>query len=71
MKHLSDCEAELIAGGLRIMVNPTIAISTAVITGLQGSNATSLGLGVLGSGTAGISQYSGLDLATVLGNLAA
>ena len=69
MYHLSDGEAEQLAGGLRINVNPTIASSTAVITGLQGTNGTSLGLGVLGVGSSDLGQISGLSLTTLLANL--
>lgn len=71
MYHFSDSEAEQLVGGFRIVVNPTIAISTAVITGLQGTNGTSLGLGVFGVGSSDLGQISGLGLATILGNFAA
>lgn len=69
MQLLCDGEAQVIAGGFRIVVNPTIAISTAVATGLQGNNGTSIGLGVLGVGTSGLGQFSALDLSTYLANL--
>lgn len=70
MHLLCDCEAELHSGGFRIVVNPTIAISTAVVTGLQGNNGTNLGLGVLGFGAASLGQSSGMTLSTYLANLA-
>ena len=70
MHLLRDTEAECLVGGFRIVVNPTIAISTAVVTGLQGTNGTSLGLGVLGVGSADLAQVSGLNLSTLLANLA-
>ena len=63
-----DDESQLVTGGLRITVSPTIAISTAVVTGLQGNNGTSLGIGVLGDGASGLTQVSGLDLATYRAN---
>lgn len=71
MHLLCDREAEQLVGGFRIVVNPTIAISTAVVTGLQGTNGTSLGIGVLGLGSADLAQISGMSLSTVLANLAA
>lgn len=69
MYHFSDSEAEQLVGGFRIVVNPTIAISTAVITGLQGTNGTSIGLGVLGAGSSDLGQMSGFSLTTLLANL--
>ncbi len=71
MHLLCDREAEMLVGGFRIVVNPTIAVSTAVVTGLQGTNGTSIGLGVLGVGAADLAQFSGLSLSTYLANLAA
>lgn len=69
MDFFSDSEAEQLVGGFRIVVNPTIAISTAVITGLQGTNGTSIGLGVLGVGSSDLGQLSGMSLTTLLANL--
>jgi hypothetical protein len=71
MHLLCDSEAQLLSGGFRIVVSPTIAISTAVVTGLQGNNGTSIGLGVLGVGAADLGQFSGLNLSTYLATLAA
>lgn len=64
-----DAESQLVTGGFRINVSPTIAISTAVVTGLQGNSGTSLGIGVLGDGASGLAQITGLNLSTYLANL--
>jgi hypothetical protein len=64
-----DDESQLVTGGFRITVSPTIAVSTAVVTGLQGNNGTSLGIGVLGDGASGLAQMSGLNLSAYLANL--
>lgn len=71
MHFLCDREAESLAGGFRFVVAPTIVVSTAVVTGLQGANGTSIGLGVLGMGSADLGQSSGLSLSSVLASLAA
>lgn len=70
MQLLSDHEAQLVSGGFSIVVSPTIAVSTAIVTGLQGTYGTSLGIGVLGIGSADLVQFSSLNLSTYLSNLA-
>ncbi|MCS5704859.1 hypothetical protein NZK27_01505 [Synechococcus sp. FGCU-3] len=69
MQLLCDDETQVLTGGFRIVVSPTIAISPAVVTGLQGTNGTSIGLGVFGAGTSGLAQFSALGLSTYLANL--
>jgi hypothetical protein len=51
-------------------VKPTIAVSTAVITALQGNSGTAIGVGVLGDAGALLAQGSGLNLSTYLANFA-
>jgi hypothetical protein len=70
MVYLSDDRAELLTGGFNIIVKPTIAVSTAVITALQGNSGTAIGVGVLGDAGALLAQGSGLDLSTYLANFA-
>jgi hypothetical protein len=69
MHFFCDDQAQFITGGFRINVSPSIAVSTAIVTGLQGNNATSLGIGVLGLGSSTLAQASELDLSTYLANL--
>jgi len=71
MVYLSDDRAELLVGGFQIIVSPTIAVSSAVVTGLQGNSGTAVGVGVLGNAASFLSQGSGLILSTYLANLAA
>jgi hypothetical protein len=44
-------------------------VSTAITTGLQGNNGVVVGLGILGTGTAGLIQGNGLILSSYLPNL--
>jgi hypothetical protein len=69
MYFLCDDKAQLATGGFRINVSPSIAVSAAIVTGLQGNNATSLGIGVLGLGSSTLAQASELDISTYLANL--
>lgn len=66
MFEISDDQAEIVSGGFTITVSPTIAVSTAVTTGLQGNNGVVIGLGILGTGTAGLIQGNGLGLSSYL-----
>jgi len=70
MVYLSDDQAELLIGGFQIIVSPTIALSTAVVTGLQGTNGTAIGVGVLGNAATFLSQGSGFNLSTYLSRFA-
>ena len=71
MVYLSDDRAELLVGGFQIIVSPTIAVSTTVVTGLQGTNGTAIGVGLLGgNATTFLSQRPGLNLSTYLANFA-
>jgi hypothetical protein len=45
-------------------------VSTAVTTGLQGNNGVVIGLGILGTGTAGLIQGNGLGLSSYLSSFA-
>jgi hypothetical protein len=69
MFDISDDQAELVSGGFNITVSPVISVSTAITTGLQGNNGVVVGLGILGTGTAGLIQGNGLILSSYLPNL--
>jgi hypothetical protein len=69
MYSFCDDQAQFITGGFRINVSPSVAVSTAIVTGLQGNNGTSLGIGVLGLGSSSLAQASELSLSTYLANL--
>ena len=69
MFDISDDQAELVSGGFNITVSPTIAVSSAVTTGLQGNNGVVVGLGILGTGAAGLIQGNGLILSSYLPSL--
>jgi hypothetical protein len=69
MFYISDDQAELVSGGFNITVSPTIAVSTAVTTALQGNNGVAIGLGIGGIGAAGLFQGNGLGLSSYLGSL--
>jgi hypothetical protein len=68
MFDISDDQAELVSGGFNITVSPVIAVSTAVTTGLQGNNGVVIGLGIFGTGIAGLIQGNGLNLSGYLPN---
>lgn len=68
MFDISDDQAELVSGGFNITVSPVISVSTAITTGLQGNNGVVVGLGIFGTGIAGLIQGNGLNLSGHLPN---
>lgn len=68
MEYLSDAQAQCLKGGrfFSITVAPTIVVSNAITTALQGNFGGSIAIGLLGaSADSSLAQFSQLSLFSV------
>ena len=68
MQYLSDTQAECLQGGHLFAINvaPTIVVSTAITSALQGNVGNSISLGVLGgSAESSLAQLNQLGIFTI------